>query len=203
MNMDKYLEEVNQAPVLALTLVIAVGVGFSAGNLGDSGNGMDSGLEWKNQITVEKNGEQIDQFYNTLTTQGENYIGEKLFRSTDSQTNYTSNNFTYISLGNQSDVAKDDQKLDGEIDDFNLSRSKASSITKTDSGEYKLEKKFIANLTVEGNNPDPPPSIKVNTTGLNFGESGDKLISGGKFSEAKLTDGDKITVTHEITVSDN
>ncbi len=196
MNIGKCLGGVNQAPVLALTLVIAAGVGFSAGNLGNSGNGMDSGVEWSNQITVEKNGEQIDQFHNKLTDQGKQYIGGKLFNTSAPDALHTSNNFTYISLGNGSDVGSEDVKLDSEISDFGLSRSKASTVDSDGVDTYILEKKFTASL---GNSD--PSSIKVNTTGLNFGATGDKLISGGSFDFANLKDGDQITVTHEITIS--
>lgn len=46
-------------------------------------------------------------------------------------------------------------------------------------------------------------SIKVNTTGLNYkpGSETNSLVSGGDFTSARLNDGDKITVTHEITIS--
>lgn len=198
-NLDSDFDNSNfdKAPFLAISLMIAAGVGFSAGNLGNSGNSMDSGLEWSNQITVEKNGEQIDQFHNMLTDQGKQYIAGKLFNTSASDALYTSNNFTYISLGNGSDVQSGDVKLDSEISDFGLSRSKASTVSSTAVDTYKLEKKFTADLSQSGD----PSSIKVNTTGLNFGASGDKLVSGGAFTSANLKDGDQITVTHEIEIS--
>jgi len=197
MKLSNLASNFDKAPFLAVSLMIAAGVGFSAGNLGSSGNGMDSGLEWKNQITVEKNGEQIDQFHNMLTDQGKQYIAGKLFNTSASDALYTSNNFTYISLGNGKDVGADNVTLDSEISDYGLSRAKASSVSSTAVDTYKIEKKFTADLGQSGD----PSSVKVNTTGLNFGASGDKLVSGDAFKSANLKDGDQITVTHEITIS--
>ncbi|MFB6158495.1 MAG: hypothetical protein ABEJ95_02425 [Candidatus Nanohalobium sp.] len=199
MNMRKYLGEVNHAPVLALTLVIAAGVGFSAGNLGNSGNGMDSGLEWSNQITIYKNGEQIDQFHNTLTNQGEDYIAGKLFNET-ANTKNTTKNFAWIALGNGTGVNPSFTQLgggSGEIHTANLSRALADTYSYSNPA-YTLKKTFTANLG-SGN----PSSIKVNTTGLYFASySTDQtsLISGGNFTSATLKDGDKITVTQKITI---
>lgn len=191
--------KVNTTPVLAFSLVIAASVGFSAGNLGNSANSMDSGLEWDNTITVQKNGEQIDQFHNTLAKQGKKYIAGKLFNNTASNALYTSNNFTYISLGNGTDVVSSDTILDSEISKFSLSRAKASTIGSSGVGTYTLEKTFTADLSQTGD----PSSIKVNTTGLNYGLSGNKLISGGNFTSANLKGGDQLTVTHKITISGN
>lgn len=203
----KFFGMSKRSSLVAFSLVIAAGVGFSVGNLGPSGNSMDSGLEWDNQITVYKNGEKIDQFHNTLTNQGKKHIAGKLFNTSANNAEYTSNNFTYIALGNGSDVAAGDTQLDKEITDYGLSDAKASSIDFTGdtsgsdettySFKYSLEKSFTAN---QGGGA---PSIKVNTTGLKYGDSANTLISGGTFSSANLNDGDQITVTHEITISDN
>lgn len=193
----EFLDTSKQTSLLAFSLVIAAGVGFSAGNLGPSGNSMDSGLEWENQITVEKNGEQVDQFYNELTDQGKQYIAGKLFNNSASDALYTSNNFTYISLGNGADVAAEDEILDSEISDYGLSRAEASGVSSDAVDTYEIEKTFTADLSQDGD----PSDVKVNTTGLNYGSSGDKLISGGAFTSATLKDGDEITVTHTVTIS--
>lgn len=201
MSLNQYFSKVNQTPVIALTLVIAAGVGFSAGNLGSSGNSMDSGLEWSNQITIEKNGEQVDQFHNALTNQGRNYIAGKLFNVTANtgDATETTNNFAWIAVGNGTGVEPSFKQLGdgpGEINSANLSRSLADTYSYS-SPTYTLEKKFTTELS-SGN-------ITVNTTGLYFdsyGSDQNSLISGGNFTEATLKDGDKLTVTHEITISD-
>jgi hypothetical protein len=201
MNLNRYLGEVNQTPVLALTLVIAAGVAFSAGNLGNSGNSMDSGLEWSNQITIEKNGQQIDQFHNKLTDQGKNYIAGELFGTAPTDAKESFNYFDYISLGYTTDggVQPGDDVLDNEYTDYNLSRRQASTKTfnNSDADTYTLKKKFKADLS------PGPEEIDVNMTGLNYESTAgsDTLISGGNFTTATLTDGDKLTVTHEVTIS--
>ena len=181
---------------LSLALVAAVGAGFTAGNLGNSGDSMDSGLEWQNQITIEKNSEQVDRFYNTLTDQGKKYIAGKLFNSSANNALHTSNNFTYIALGNGSDVETEHSVLKSEIKDYGLSRAKAATISSGSLGTYKLEKKFTADLS------SGPDNIIINTTGLNYESTGETLISGGNFTSATLKDGDEITVTHEITIEE-
>lgn len=152
-------------------------------------------VSWQNEITVEKNDRVIDQFYNELTNQGKVYIAGKLFGNTSSNANSTNQNFTYISVGNGAAVSPTDSILDEEFTSYNLSRSQASSVTSSTVGTYTLEKQFTADLS------SGPNDITVNTTGLNYNVSGNSLISGGNFTEATLTDGDQLTVTHEITIS--
>jgi hypothetical protein len=181
---------------LTLSLMIAIGIGLSAASLDASETSPSSGLEWENEITIEKNGDRLDRIHNLLTDQGKKYIAGKLFNTSTTNALHTSSNFTYISLGNGSDVQADDVRLDSELTQFGLSRAEATGINSGSVGTYTLKKKFTANLGT-----GDPSSLKVNTTGLNFGESGDKLISGGAFTSATLKDGDQITVTHEITIS--
>lgn len=202
MSLDNHLKRINQRPVLVIAVAVAAGVGFSAGNLGGSNNGMDSGLEWSNQITVEKNGERIDQFHNELTEQGKNYIAGELFGDGPTDAEKSSNLFEYISLGNTTDggVQPSEDVLDNEYTDYNLTRRKASTKEyNSNTDTYTLEKKFLANLS----DTDDPSEIDVNMTGLNYNNTNaaNTLISGGNFTTATLTSGDKLTVTHKITIS--
>ena len=185
-------------------------------------------LSWDNEITVYKNGDQVDQIHNTLTEQGRQVIAGKLFNDTSSTADasaggefkYVGNqNVTFIALANATNptqtgdlsffdgVEPGDTALDTEIgravatDAFNLSRNTTTQISsQTAAGvSYQLEKSY----TYSGNGfSDTPPAIRVNGTGLYFDGSTDSLVSGGGFTGATLKPGDTITVTHDITISD-
>jgi hypothetical protein len=184
--------------------------------------GSSAALEWQNQITVEKNGEQVDQIYNTLTDRGRRAIAGKLFDDTSTTTteasggefNYVGNsNFTFIALANATSssgafdgVKEANTTLDNEIgasappNPYNLSRNSTLDISFSDSpASYKLKKSFTYNGSAFDDGDEP--KIKVNGTGLYFNSSGPSLVSGGDFTGATLKPGDTITVTHDIEIS--
>lgn len=201
--------------------VVAAGAGMTMAPSGNSAQ--DSALEWDNTITVEKNGVQIARFHNNLTDQGKNYIAGELFGGGVNDAKTSSNNFSYISVGvaYQENMINDSSSepskfVPNEYTEYNLTRKKADE--KSYSGStYTLKANFQANLTDEYtlDSGDNPQDVTVNVTGLNYGNhsrTGDPLsnshenatlVSGGAFnSPATLSDGDKLTVTHEITISD-
>ena len=184
-------------------------------------------LSWDNEITVYKNGDQVDQIHNTLTDQGRQVIAGKLFNDTSStaeppggEFKYVGNqNVTFIALANATNpsqtgdasffdgVEPGDTVLDTEIGRsvalkaFNLSRNTTTQISsQTAAGvSYQLEKSY----TYSGNGfAGTPPAIRVNGTGLYFDGEDQSLVSGGGFTGATLKPGDTITVTHDITISD-
>lgn len=193
------MPKLEYSSLFVVSVIVSAAGGLALGGLTHGpAEPQNSALKWSNEITVYKNGDKIDRFHNTLTDQGKQYIAGKLFNATPSAAKHTSNNFTYISLGNGTDVTSGDSILDSEITCCGLSRAKASSVSYDENnGVYTLKNQFTADL-----GSGDPSSIKVNTTGLNF-ESGNTntLVSGGSFTSATLKEGDKITVTHEITIS--
>lgn len=185
--MDRVTFSISSFAILGVLLALVGTGGLPSDNR--------QGLSWTNQITVEKNGDKVDTIYNELTDQGKVYIAGKLFGNASSNANFTAKNFTYISVGDGSTVAAGDTRLDDEYTNYNLSRSQAASVTSSAIGTYTLQKQFVVDLS------SGPSELTVNTTGLNYDSSGDTLISGGNFTEATLTDGDKLTVSHEVTIS--
>lgn len=159
--------------------------------------GFDSDVSWQNEITVEKNSNDLDKTYNKLTEQGKQVIANKLFNNSLNNTAYTRKSFTYISLGQGSAISAEDVRVDEELNQYNLSRKEAGFIDSSSVGTYTLKAKYKADL------PNNTEEVNVNTTGLYYNESGPSLISGGDFSNASLEDGDRLTVTHRITISGN
>lgn len=199
--------------------VIVAGVGITTAPSGNSPQ--DSDLEWDNTITIEKNGVQIAQFHNNLTDQGKNYIAGELFGDGPTDAKTSTNNFEFISLGvaysEENVIIGNTEHVPNEYVQYNLTRKKANTKSYS-SGTYTLEKEFTANFSSEHNYIDSAPAegekVPINVTGLNYGNndpgtprvSGDAenqtLVSGGTFNSAGLMDGDKLTVTHEITIKD-
>jgi hypothetical protein len=203
MSLDNRLKRINQTPVLVIAVAVAAGVGFSAGNTQTPESPSDSGLGWEGKYTIQVNGEVIDRSSNVLTYQGQNQIAGKIFNTSglDGDSPPTeSSNFAFIGVGNGTEPSFQDDKLNDEIEGLNLSRNLSDSLKFAEgnhtSGDaiYTLKKTFVANDSVDG-------TINVNTTGLFFNRSGPSLVSGGSFDTANLGSGDKLTVTHEITIS--
>jgi hypothetical protein len=201
-------------PEFAAVLFAAVTIAAAPTAMQSFQNGLSedtSSLKWDNEITVYKNGDQVDQIHNTLTDQGKKVIAGLLFDDTlesgsDVIPQNHTRNITFIALANGTGpkdaftgVEENDKSLDNEIDrdapfsSFNLSRNESGSITTNPPGTYKLKKSFTSNTAKH---------IVVNGTGLYFNSTGPSLVSGGAFTGATLKQGDTITVTHEITIRD-
>ena len=209
MSLDNRLKRINQTPVLVIAVAVAAGVGFSAGNTQTPESPSDSGLSWEGKYTVQVNGEVIDKSSNAFTYQGQNYTAGKLFNISvsdeeDGSPPETDNKFAFIGLGNGSEPDLSSTSLDEEIDlaedNGNITRGLPDTRTfdggsSSGNATYTLEKTFLVNKTQNDN------AITVNTTGLHFNRTGPSLVSGGKFTGADLKDGDKLTVTHKITIS--
>lgn len=192
--MDFSLEMVSS---LALVMAIGLSVGYVATTDSGQTTATDrAGVDWHNEITIKHNGEEVARFHNTLTDQGKNWIRSQIANvGAGDQIGADSDNATYISLGNGSDVVAGDVVLDSEIQAGGLSRS-AGSVTTFGPGEFQVQNTFTASSDVG----------VVNTTGLNYGSSpgSNTLISGGAFAaEANILNGDSLTVTHNITISQN
>lgn len=183
--------------ILALTgmmTVLGFAIGIGAPGLQGNSDAVNeqSQLAWQNDIQVERNGEVIAEFENTLTDQGKNWIRSQIAGvSSGDDLTADSVNASYISLGSGKDVASGDTVLDSEISTGGLSRTEGS-VTVFGAGEFQVQNNFAATSNVG----------VVNTTGLNWDGSGNSLISGGSFgTEANIQDGDTLTVTHNITIS--
>lgn len=179
-----------------LLIVAAFSVGtISSDKTAQASSDKDDALTWHGayKVQVERDGEVIAEDYehNTLTTQGQNWIRAQIADVSFTGSNDL-NNATFISLGNGSDVSGGDTVLDKEITTGGLSRASGTP-TKFGAGEFQVQNEFTASSDIG----------TVNTTGLNYASgSGNDLISGGAFSaEATILSGDKLTVTHNITIS--
>lgn len=197
--MSKMLEHLDQNNTLAalaglsliLTGAVAVSTDYFETSLVEDMD--ESSVQWKNEITVEKNGQEIAEFTNTLTDQGKNYIRSQL-SDVGTDPGNESANITYISVGNGSTVQTGDTVLDKEVTCCGLERT-SGSVTTFSAGEFQVKNTFTASADVG----------TVNTTGLNYdGSNGaNTLVSGGSFSaDANLLTDDQLTVTHNITISE-
>lgn len=203
-NLRQKLHHGTQERLVAM-VALGLAVSFTAGM------GLDNGVEpsevtasqdhtnWKGvyTVTVERDGQVVyeDKESNILTTQGRNWIRSQI--SAGDGKGGDSDEAEYISVGNTSAPGNGDNVLPGEIQNSNLSRAKGST-TVYGTGEFEVQKEFTADLA-DGE------QLVVNTTGLNYGSSpgSDTLISGGAFADANLLDGDKLTITHNVTINDS
>lgn len=184
----------NYMALFAASALVFSGAVAVSGDVLESSLSSESGddLQWRNEITVEKNGEEVAQFTNTLTDQGKNWIRSQI--STKDDIGSDSDELQYISVGNGSTVESGDTVLDKEIQCCGLERT-SGSLTTYSAGEFAVENTFTATADVG----------TVNTTGLNSGgtNGGNTLVSGGAFSaDANLLTDDQLTVTHNITISE-
>lgn len=188
---------------MAALLSVGLVVSFAAGTvLADDSNMMTDSTstadssQWEGVYTVqvERDGEVVyqEKEHNILTNQGQNWIRSKISASDD--VGAESDEAEFISVGNKSAPAAGDTILPGEIQNFQLSRTQGSTTTFGD-GEFQVQNTFTANL-------GESQQLIVNTTGLNYQSSGNTLVSGGEFPNANLLDGDQLTVTHNVTISD-
>lgn len=187
-------EGVAVVAVIAL-LAFASGAALTGmfGSLALPGTGQEESVEWEGHITVEHNGEIIADFHNTLTTQGQNFIRDKIVGqdNTTGTAGISSLNASWIAVGNGTNVGSGDTILDKEITSGGLARDNGA-VTTFSGGEFKVEHQFDATSDIG----------VVNTTSLNWNSTGPSIISGGAFgSEANILSGDSLTVTHNITIS--
>lgn len=205
--MEKGLEG-QMAGILAVGLVVSLTAGLAV--TGDSPMKQSSQVDstdWKGVYTVQierdtdGDGEREvvyeERKENTLTNNGKNWIRSQISELDDKSSNGTDDQeAVYISVGNASDIVQSDNVVDAEIQCCQLSRTQGDSTTAFGDGEFQVQKQFTASISGSG-------SVIVNTTGLNYNSTGPSLVSGGSFSNANLLDGDQLTVTHNITISDN
>jgi hypothetical protein len=185
--------------LLSLGLVVSFGAGVALddGAVQEETAAQDSS-QWEGVYTVqvERDGEVVykEKEHNILTNQGQNWIRSQI--SAGNSIGSDTDEAQYISVGNQSAPVAGDTVLPGEIQDFSLSRTQGDTTTFGD-GEFQVQNTFTASLA-DGQ------QLVVNTTGLNYdGNAGaNTLVSGGEFPDANLLDGDQLTVTHNVTISD-
>jgi hypothetical protein len=199
-NPIEFLEKSAQGQLVAL-LSLGLVVSFGAGVALDDGatqevNAAEDSSQWEGVYTVEveRDGEVVyrEKEHNILTTQGQNWIRSKISASDD--IGAESDEAEYISVGNTTAPGSGDTILPGEIQNFQLSRTQGTTTT-FGTGEFQVQNTFTANL-------GESQQLVVNTTGLNYQSSGNTLVSGGEFPDANLLDGDQLTVTHNVTISD-
>jgi len=201
-NPIEFLEQSAQGQLVALLslgLVVSFGAGVALDNgvTEDRTSAQDSS-QWEGVYTVEveRDGEVVyrEKEHNVLTDQGANWI-----RSQISQPNGQGSDTLeaeHISLGNESAPTAGDTVLPGEIQDHGLARTTGST-THFGTGEFQVQHTFEASLA-DGQ------ELIVNTTGLNYDATAGAttLVSGGEFPDANLLDGDRLTVTHNVTIQD-
>ncbi len=194
--MDKWTRRIS----ISLVFVLAVALAFAAGgslNGEDSVGYKDSDdlLDWENEITIQHNGEVIARFHNVLTTQGKQFIRDKISGANATNHNVAGDagkNLSFIALGNGSEPSSGDTQLPSEITQGGTGLTRTNGgITTYGGGNFSVDHQFTADADVG----------TVNTTGLNWNSSGSSLVSGGSFSDANILDGDQITVTHNISIS--
>lgn len=203
--MDRIFDKLmnNMETQVAALLSIGLVASFGAGMIVDQGvqkqalSSQDTS-QWEGIYTVkvERDGEVVykEKEHNLLTTQGQNWIRSQI--SANDGTPSDTDEAEYISLGNTTAPATGDTVLPGEITQYGLDRKQGSTST-FGAGEFQVQKTYTANLGAS-------QQLVVNTTGLNYGstDGGNTLISGGEFPDANLLDGDQLTVTHNVTISD-
>jgi hypothetical protein len=186
--------------LLSLGLVVSFGAGaaFDNGDVMQKASSAEDSSQWEGVYTVEveRDGEVVyrEKEHNILTNQGQNWIRSQI--SANNGEGSDSNEAQYISVGNTTAPQAGDTVLPGEITQYNLERTQGDTTVFGD-GEFQVQNTFTANLGED-------QQLVVNTTGLNYASdnAGNQLISGGAFPDANLLDGDQLTVTHNVTISD-
>ncbi|PSG99522.1 MAG: hypothetical protein BRC29_05400 [Nanohaloarchaea archaeon SW_7_43_1] len=199
-NPIELLEQSTQGQLVAL-LSLGLAVSFGAGVALDNGiteerTSEQDSSQWNGVYTVEveREGEVVykEKEHNLLTDQGANWIRGQI--SDPNGLSADTAEAKHISVGNGSAPGTSDTILPEEITDSNLGRTEGGT-TLYGTGEFEVQNTFTAELA-DGE------ELIVNTTGLNYANSGNTLISGGSFPDANLLDGDQLTVTHNVTIQD-
>lgn len=197
---NSFQAELAFVAVAGLAVTMSAGYMANSGDLGTDVMSSQDQAKWHGEYTVKvkRDGEVVyeKQYENTLTDQGQNWIrGQIADVTSGDELSSDTENATFIAVGNGTDVQAGDTVLDKEVQCCGLQRT-SGGVTTYGAGEFSVSNQFTATL-------GDSQQVVINTTGLNWEgtQGGNTLISGGSFADANLLDGDKLTVTHNITIS--